>query len=909
MKKYPFLLITLMFLPIFLNAWADWQVISNKHFKIYYKAKWEEQAISALTSLENTRPYLESLTGNKISQTPFVIQDKGNEVNGYTDPFGKRIALFTYPPTNEELAICEDWYQMVSAHEYIHLLQMTRVGGIPKLLRMGFSNYLYPQIHQPYWMTEGITVYGESQLSPYTGRLNGGTYPSIIKALAKEDKLPSQTKASYYSFDTPHAHFYTFGGSFHNYLAKTYGEGNFAKLYDETSTSLSAYLNTVFPMFNLDKAYLRVYGKPLSILWQDWKAAEANSDYTKPNYNITKDGWYKADLSSDGKSYFYTAGKAVKTGPGSSFYSNRINSGDVSGLSKQDNQNQEALFKNKALQPEVLIEQATEFPAGYFVHNNILYYSRLELRKGFDNNENSGYGAVVELWQKDLTTSKKSFIYRGNVRAFYPLDKDRFVISEDNATHTQSAVFIYQPATRAKTELLQADGLVHAILPHGNNYILGIKYPWHNNSIYSFDPTSKKLTFVVVTPFYSTPVSVQDDILIFNAVFDNKVRGYQYNMYTGLCNLITDYSDVRTPVVLPDDSTLFISTNGSGFDVYKEKTTLTPYPLPDISMAPYKGLPAKSKSGQESGFEHHGKGRAFLSNLAHMAVPRLFHMPFIEGSGDSLHFGYILSGNDAVGDFPFWSASVGYDTYFDKVKYSLSLVNNFFSPISQEIGYSNDDEQTLSSYQSVSLYQRMNYGLRNVTTGFGFVTKDDYARKLWSPFLNLGFGWSTGRLSLSQYALYETQDFLPSDRERLGFQTYLQTKQKMPFTSEIRATVHTAFDPDADNDEVFARIRGYEDATLGNEGAIVKATWYKPIFQIREGLWNPQIYVEDINLGLFYDTALPLKDNSFNSQSSYGAEVLAELGLAYYINFNAGLRFSYNKDQESMVQFIIDTDF
>ncbi|MCD8480529.1 MAG: hypothetical protein LRZ88_10125 [Candidatus Cloacimonetes bacterium] len=42
------------------------------------------------------------------------------------------------------------------------------------------------------------------------GRMNSAYYSSIISALAAEDRLPSRTKAAYYSQDTPLAHYYVF---------------------------------------------------------------------------------------------------------------------------------------------------------------------------------------------------------------------------------------------------------------------------------------------------------------------------------------------------------------------------------------------------------------------------------------------------------------------------------------------------------------------------------------------------------------------------------------------------------------------------------------------------------------------------------------------------------------------------
>ena len=246
MKAFTTLLVLVLgIIPLNSYALANWHTLYNNNFKVFYQTGMESEAMSAIQTLEYYRPYVEKLTGNTHPHTAIKIEDIGNLVNGYANPVGNQIALFRYPPTSDELSYCDDWTQMVATHEYIHMLQMTNDSGIPRLLRTLFGNLLYVQLNQPMWMTEGITVYGESQLSPTSGRLNSGYYNSIISVLAKEDRLPSMTKASYYSTDTPLAHYYVFGGSFHSYLSRTYGEDKLALLYDDNSSRVESYANEI----------------------------------------------------------------------------------------------------------------------------------------------------------------------------------------------------------------------------------------------------------------------------------------------------------------------------------------------------------------------------------------------------------------------------------------------------------------------------------------------------------------------------------------------------------------------------------------------------------------------------------------------------------------------------------------
>lgn len=892
-----------------LNAWLNWQSVSNQHFRIYYHKGWDGEAINAIQTLEHYRPRVERLTGGSKLHVPIMIEDLGNEVNGYTDVLNTKIAVFAYPPTSGELAAGEDWWQMVATHEYIHMLQMTRESGIPMLLRIGFSNFFYPELWQPGWMTEGITVYGESRLSQYSGRLKGGTYHPIISVLAKNDKMPSRTKAAYFSYDTPQANYYVFGGAFFEYLANHYGESQFSQLYARNSSSTLAYLNGETPAVNLDPAYRMTYGKSLDSLWNDWISFEKRQQYNLPTRNFTADGWFKSNLQVAGKKLYYVAGKADKTGPNSSFFSYKLYQTDIpSSVVVRDKLHPNVIENNQA-HLEVLVEQSADFPAGYQIYKGKLYYSRSELRRGFANNEMDGLGSVVEIWQQDLTGGNRRKLCHGQIRAFLPMPDGSLLTSEDNETHTASILYKIQPDAKLKSVYYKSNMLIHTILANGNNLILGAKANWQNSSIYSFDLRTKALLPVIDTPYYETPVSYSGDNIIFNAVYDGKMGAYIYNLTTTFCYKFTNVSDIRTPVLLPDNRELFISISPNGYDIYQDKLTQTQFNIPlDATPAPPVRT-VKSGSRVPSQYAVSGTAGTYLANIGHMLVPRILHLPIIEGTQDSMAYGASLSGGDVVGDFPSWSATVVYDTKFAKYKYALALQNNFLRPIKHVIGYSNDDAKSLSSVQYVSLLKRQNYGLQDVITGFSFLTKDDYQRKILTPFLELDLGWASGNLSARQFVPIEKETLIKSNRERMGWQSYLQYHQKLLLSSELKATAFIANDTGADLTEVFGSIRGYDHEFKSNQGAVFQANIYKPLIKIRDGIWNPQIYMEDVCLGLYYDAAIPYKGDWTPAQSSQGVEVLTELGLAFNLRLSLGIRYSYNKEKVTTSEVFVNTLF
>lgn len=91
---------------------------------------------------------------------------------------------------------------------------------------------------------------------------------------------------------------------------------------------------------------------------------------------------------------------------------------------------------------------------------------------------------------------------------------------------------------------------------------------------------------------------------------------------------------------------------------------------------------------------------------------------------------------------------------------------------------------------------------------------------------------------------------------------------------ELRFIGHGYNDPD-NGDSLAARIRG--DSIRTNTGALLSVEYAHPLFKIRKGLWNPNIYLEDLCGTVFVDYAVSKERESVYS---FGAEVKLEIGTA-----------------------------
>lgn len=911
-KMIAAILVACCFFPTAVLAWSNWNTLSTPYFKVFYQPGMESDAYNVLQTLEHYRPYVEKLTGNSVLNTAMKIEDIGNLVNGYANPVGNVIGLYRYPPTSDELSYCDDWWQMVATHEYIHQLQLTNDNGMPRLIRQLLGNLLFVQLHQPMWMTEGITVYGESQLSPTAGRMNSGYYTSIISALAKEDRLPSLTKASYYSTDTPIAHYYVFGGSFHSYLAKTYGEDRFAMLYDDNSSRMESYANAATPGLSLNVAFARVYGKPLEQLWFDWHNYEKNKAYTMPQQRVTHDGWNKSELKINGNYLYYIVRKADKTGPSSMFY--------TSGLAKLD------ISKPKA-SAKMVINQNTDFPCGYQIANDKLYYSRNEVKKGFANNENDGYGYITQIMVSELDGSGARMLAKGPIRAFFTMPDGSLLIAEDSDGYRSSTIKRLDPTGKKVLEQYNTNLLISGIFADAGRIMITARDFWKNNSIYRLDTASARLIPVIDTPSMETITGLQGDLLSFTALYNGNTGSYIYNLKTGECQHYSKFTDLRSPVSAPDANTYFLSINGNGVDVYADAAPLVSFSIPKqehvtppfnrMEITPVKTPnPATSPVSKASLMSNQStwtealaaksiRRGTYAENLKHLLVPRMLRLPILEGNGDSLSIGAVLVGNDVVGDIPMWQVSGVYDTVTKKTQVDVSVQNSLLRPIHQSINFSSSDDGSISLNNYYNLFQSANYGLSSVSLGLSLGASDGYNRRVLSPYVSNRLIWPTGSLQMNNSYLLEDKTNMGSTKNRKGWQSQLSIKQRSGKHAQINSTINAAYDPDANYDEVFYPIRGYKDELKSNSGFTVRNTIYRPIYKVREGIWTPQIYLEDISAGLFFDAAFRKDNYKEPDHYSYGLELIAEIGAAFSGMLNAGARFGYDKDGNMFVGMIL----
>ena len=179
----------------------------------------------------------------------------------------------------------------------------------------------------PLWTDEAVTVYCESAVSPYIGRLNDGTFTSYIAASAAEDRMPSLLKATYRPLETPaYLGPYIYGSAFFKYLAETRGEDKFRIFYEDFGSNPLSYIGGLFPALSFDPAMKNAFGLTTENLWQEWVSHEKqkHAGFNMEGEKITSAGWSHGNTAAYNGRVYYTRAYPEKSGAYDVLYLNEL---------------------------------------------------------------------------------------------------------------------------------------------------------------------------------------------------------------------------------------------------------------------------------------------------------------------------------------------------------------------------------------------------------------------------------------------------------------------------------------------------------------------------------------------------------------------------------------------------------
>jgi len=218
---------------------AHWRTIDTKHFHVHFTPALEPAARRAATSAERAYAKLAAQLVEPRGPIDLVVADNVDFANGSTTPFPtNRVIVYAHPPLDElSLRFYDDWLELVITHELTHVFHLDRTRGWWRVAQrvFGRSLALFPNFYLPGWVTEGLAVYYESDLTGF-GRVEGTYEPMIITSTARTHGMLGIDKWSLATTRFPYGDIaYGEGALFMDYLARTRGAPSIPRFVERSS--------------------------------------------------------------------------------------------------------------------------------------------------------------------------------------------------------------------------------------------------------------------------------------------------------------------------------------------------------------------------------------------------------------------------------------------------------------------------------------------------------------------------------------------------------------------------------------------------------------------------------------------------------------------------------------------------
>ena len=245
----------------------DWRTIDTPHFELHFPEGLERVAFRAARLAEEAHQVLVPILDHAPDRrTQVLLSDFGDFANGTASaiPY-PRITLLAAPPALDgNLNDYDDWLRLLIFHEYVHILQLDNVSGLPALFNLFFGRSMAPNHNVPSFQLEGEAVWLESATSG-RGRIRSATFRGTLRAQALARRLPSVDQLIHYPQAWPGLNvWYMHGGHFFDWVARTRGPQFAGLAHDDMSDELIP--------FSLNRAMAAASGETLTALHAAWEA-------------------------------------------------------------------------------------------------------------------------------------------------------------------------------------------------------------------------------------------------------------------------------------------------------------------------------------------------------------------------------------------------------------------------------------------------------------------------------------------------------------------------------------------------------------------------------------------------------------------------------------------------------------
>ncbi len=245
----------------------NWKTTSTEHFYIHYVSGHEKLAQKAANAAERAHRLLDKkLQWQPADKTHVVLSDEVDIANGRATPlYFNHTVIYVFPPDAAQgLEDFDSWLETLLLHEYVHVLHLDRVNGLPEYLQgiFGRQFLLFPNLYQPMWFIEGLATWYETDMQSGIGRGQSSLYKMMMQAeLDAGLKSLTQVNMPIKSWPMGAAN-YLYGVYFFLFLEDVYGLKGIDELLDR-------YSDNIIP-FRVNSTVKSTTGKNAYELWDEF---------------------------------------------------------------------------------------------------------------------------------------------------------------------------------------------------------------------------------------------------------------------------------------------------------------------------------------------------------------------------------------------------------------------------------------------------------------------------------------------------------------------------------------------------------------------------------------------------------------------------------------------------------------
>lgn len=145
-----------------------WYRLTTPHFRVLYPEGFDTTAQRTAQRLESLYEPVSASLNRRPRPISVILQNQTTNSNGFVTLYPRRSEFFAAPPQNPNLAGTLDWLDLLSVHEYRHVVQnekaLQHYGRVLYTL-LGNTGLGLPLLTVPDWFAEGDAVSTETLLS------------------------------------------------------------------------------------------------------------------------------------------------------------------------------------------------------------------------------------------------------------------------------------------------------------------------------------------------------------------------------------------------------------------------------------------------------------------------------------------------------------------------------------------------------------------------------------------------------------------------------------------------------------------------------------------------------------------------------------------------------------------------